>query len=125
MNRNPNMTIKTRERFFRYGNDENLLNRVTANVCQHQWSIQKSLKSNNHANAMRHLDAVIYECNILATIFGNPDDPNEGVRQITSQIKEILDYMEEHDGVTTLPEKVSSLHMYLRVICEDLDKYLN
>ena len=122
---NRNLDIKTRERFFRYANDENLLNRVTGNICQHQWEIQKSLKSKNLENAMRHLGGVIYECNLLETIHGNIDEPEEGVRQITSQIKEILDYMEEHDGVTTLPEKVSSLHMYLRVICEDLDKYLN
>ena len=120
---NRNLDIKTRERFFRYANDEKLLNRVTANVCEHQWSIQKSLKSNNHANAMRHLDAVIYECNLLETISSYEDDPKDCLRQITHQIKEILDYMIEHDGVTTLPEKVSNLHMYLRVICEDLDKY--
>jgi hypothetical protein len=117
------MNIKTRDRFFRYANYEKLLNRVTANVCAHQWEIQKSLKSNKFANAIRHLDAVIYECNMLETILGNPYDPEEGVREITAQIKEILDYMLENDGVTTLPEKVSRLHMYLQVICEDLDKY--
>ena len=122
---NSNMNIKTRERFFRYANDENLIQRVTGNVFQHQWEIQKSLKSNNFDNAMRHLGGVIYECNLLKTIHGNIDEPEEGVRQITAQIKEILDYMIEHDGVTTLPEMVASLHMYLRIICEDLDKYLN
>lgn len=120
---NRNLDIKTRERFFRYGNDDSLIERVTANVCHHQWAIQKSLKSNNFENAMRHLGGVIYECYLLETIKGNSEDPQECLRQITHQIKEILDYMIEHDGVTTLPEKVSNLHMYLRVICEDLDKY--
>lgn len=123
MNRHPNMNIKTRERFFRYGNEDNLINRVIGNLCVHQWEIQQSLKSKKFENAMRHLDAVIYECNTLETIKGNPDDPEEGVRQITDQIKEILDYMIETDGVTTLPEKVSNLHMYLQVICDDLEKY--
>ena len=118
-----NMNIKTRERFFRYGNAHDLIQHVIVNVAHHQWEIQKSLKSNKFDSAMRHLGAVIYECNTLETIKGNPEDPEEGVRQITAQIKEILDYMIETDGVTTLPEKLSSLHMYLRVICDDLDKY--
>lgn len=122
---NTNMNIKTRERFFRYGNDDKLLNRVIGNLCDHQWEIQNSLKSKKYANAIRHLEAVIYECNMLETIRSNSDDPQECLRQITKQIKEILDYMIEHDGVTTFPEKVSNLHMYLRVICDDLDKYLN
>lgn len=120
---NRNLDIKTRERFFRYGNDDKLLHRVIGNVCDHQWEIQKSLKSKKYENAIRHLESVIYECNMLETIRGTSDNPQDCLLQITTQIKEILDYMIEHDGVTTFPEKVSKLHMYLRVICEDFDKY--
>ena len=119
------MTIKQIERIFRFGNDYDLINRVITNVIAHQWDIQNLLKDGKREKAIHHVDAVIYELLLLEglKLTNLHLRPEDCLKDLMEQVKAIRDYMEEHDGISTLPMDVNQLHMYLNCICDDLQRY--